>query len=409
MNGLTSTSYLWREPNAHRPFATGVSLHSHTSHSRETLDFIAELSTDWPWVQPLMRLAEARCRRFSGISPDYSRAFWTPPLPPAQALDLEAGQIHTHLQKEALVSLSDHDDLRAPELLRSAAIAPAMPLSVEWTVPFALPSTADSLLGTSFHLGIHNLPAASASAWMHAFAVLTATPADSPDSARQRDQILGDLLAALHEIPDVLIVFNHPLWDLYRIGTAKHNIMVNEFLRRHGQFLHALELNGLRNWKENRAVHELATRWNMLPISGGDRHGLEPNANLNLSHASTFAGFVHEVRRERLSHILFMPQYAEPWKHRILQSTLDAVRNHPHLPVGSRRWDERVFHPAQNGSIQPLSTLWTHGAPPASVAALLGLVRGLGANPVSGTLRFTWGQNRTESRARRLTLAHTGS
>ena len=38
----TSISYLWREPNAAKGFNTGVSLHSHTSQSKETLDFIAE-------------------------------------------------------------------------------------------------------------------------------------------------------------------------------------------------------------------------------------------------------------------------------------------------------------------------------------------------------------------------------
>ena len=42
----TSISYLWREPNAAKDFTTGVSLHSHTSQSKETLDFIAELSTE---------------------------------------------------------------------------------------------------------------------------------------------------------------------------------------------------------------------------------------------------------------------------------------------------------------------------------------------------------------------------
>ncbi len=405
MTGLTSTSYLWREPQAHRPFHTGISLHSHTSCSHETLDFIAELSTDWPWLQPLIRAAEQRCERLSGITPDYSRAFWTPPLAPVAALDLESAQINALLDKPALVSLSDHDTLRAPELLRSAGLAPEMPLSVEWSVPFAC-THAGTPLSTSFHLGIHNLPASAAAAWMTCFSALTSTDAPTPESALRRDALLHELLAALHDLPDVLVVFNHPLWHLFRIGTANHGILVGEFLRRHGQFLHALELNGLRNWKENHAVRELASRWNMLPISGGDRHGLEPNANLNLSAADTFAGFVHEVRRERRSHILFVPQYAEPWKHRILQSTLDAIRNHPHLPEGSRRWDDRVFHPASDGSLRPLSSLWTSGAPTPLVSAVLALVRALGSRPVSRTLRFTWGQNRTESHARRLSLAH---
>jgi hypothetical protein len=39
----TSTiSYLWRDPGAARTFQTGVSLHSHTNQSQETLDFVAD-------------------------------------------------------------------------------------------------------------------------------------------------------------------------------------------------------------------------------------------------------------------------------------------------------------------------------------------------------------------------------
>jgi hypothetical protein len=88
------------------------------------------------------------------------------------------------------------------------------------------------------------------------------------------------------------------------------NFLVNEFLLKNGNYLHALELNGLRNWDENRAVRRLAEQWNMLLISGGDRHGVEPNANLNLTNATSFTEFVHEVRREKKSDMLFMPQYA---------------------------------------------------------------------------------------------------
>jgi len=36
----SSISYLWREPEAAKGFTTGVSLHSHTNQSKETLDFI---------------------------------------------------------------------------------------------------------------------------------------------------------------------------------------------------------------------------------------------------------------------------------------------------------------------------------------------------------------------------------
>ena len=48
-----------------------------------------------------------------------------------------------------MVSITDHDDINAPMLLRSLESAlGAIPVSVEWTVPFH---------ETSFHIGIHNL------------------------------------------------------------------------------------------------------------------------------------------------------------------------------------------------------------------------------------------------------------
>jgi hypothetical protein len=238
---------------------------------------------------------------------------------------------------------------------------------------------------TSFHLGIHNLPSARGVTWMNRLRDFTALSV-----AERPAKMLGDLLAELDEEPGVLIIFNHPLWDLYRIGADAHEVYVNEFLALHGQYIHALELNGLRNWTENKATSELAAKWNQLVISGGDRHGVEPNANINLTHATSFTEFVHEVRRQRVSNVLFMPQYAQPWKHRILQSTLDAIRDYPGFPEGSRRWDERAFHPDKHGVMQPLSAIWNDGHPPLYIEGLVRMVRLLGYAPMSGGLRMAW-------------------
>ena len=374
----SSISYLWREPEAAKGFKTGVSLHSHTNQSKETLDFISELSKDWSLLQPVMRWCEERCHRVSGIQPDYARSYWTPPLTPALAFDLERKQIEDQLQLPGLVSITDHDDINAPLLLRSVPSSRHIPVSVEWTVPFGV---------SAFHLGIHNLPSATGVEWMERMREFTAIPVGT-----RNPELLREMLAELDEIPGVLIVFNHPIWDLYRVGKDRHDVLVNVFLARHGQYVHALELNGLRNWKENREAATLAGKWNQLVISGGDRHGVEPNANVNLTQAESFTEFVHEVRRERQSHVLFMPQYSEPWKHRILQSTLDAIRDYPHFPEGSRRWDQRVYHPDQYGVIQPVSELWVRGRAPRFVRSVLGAVKILGAAPVSGGLRMAWNE-----------------
>jgi hypothetical protein len=371
-----TVSYLWREPHAVDGFTAGVSLHGHTNQSRETLDFVAELSTEWGFLQPFMRWCEARCLRTTGIRPDYARSFWTPPLTPRLAFDLERRQIEDKLQLRGMVSLTDHDNIQAPMLLRALSVARQIPVSVEWTVPFG---------ATSFHLGIHNLPSATGTEWMERMEAFTAIPA-----SQQPAGMLTEMLAALDEIPGVLIIFNHPLWDLYRIGEEKHRFLVNEFLAVNGQFCHAVELNGLRHWDENREVATLATKWNQVLISGGDRHGVEPNANINLTRATSFTEFVYEVRRERRSDVLFMPQYAEPWKHRILNSTLDAIRDYPEFPEGSQRWDERVYHPDAQGNLRSLASLWADKRPPAYLGAIISAVRMMGSAPVSGGLRLAW-------------------
>lgn len=246
---------------------------------------------------------------------------------------------------------------------------------------------------TAFHLGVHNLPSATAVRWMERLKEFTA----GPDEERTRERLRA-ILAELDELPGVLIVFNHPMWDLYRVGKDRHEVLVNEFMAIFGQYIHAMELNGLRDWKENRETTMLAGKWNQLVISGGDRHGVEPNANINMTRAASFTEFVHEVRRERQSHVLFMPQYAEPWKHRILHSTLDAIRDYPHFPEGSQRWDQRVYHPDARGTVRPLAELWTGGRAPIYLRAILSGVRMMGSAPVSGGLRLAW-TNTGEMRA----------
>jgi hypothetical protein len=377
MAGLRRISYLWKDASVPRGYTTGVSLHSHTNQSRETLDFLANLGNEYRVLRPVLRYAEERCRKRQGLRIDYAASYWTPPLTPRLAFDLESRQIETKTGLRPLVSITDHDNIHAPMLLRTVAAARHIPVSVEWSAPYG----GDQ----AFHLGIHNLPSDTGARWMRVFEEYTARP----EEAR-----LTEILAALNALPNVLVVFNHPMWDLYLIGEAKHRQRVQEFMTKNGRFMHALELNGLRNWDENRAVKRMAQQWNKLLISGGDRHGMEPNANINLSNAATFTEFVHEVRYEERSHVLFMPQYAEPWKHRLLRSTLDAIRDYPEFPQGSRRWDERVYHPDANGAIRPLSELWSSGAAPFYLRWTIESVRMLGTNPISGSLRMAWKDSR---------------
>jgi len=371
----STISYLWRDQKAAQGFRSGVSIHSHTNQSQETLDFLANLGNQYPLIRPLLSRLEQRSERMHGVRIDYAASYWTPPMTPKLAFDLESRQIEK-LDLAPMVSLSDHDNIKAPMLLRTVPSARRIPVSVEWSAPYGGVQ--------SFHLGVHNLPSAKAPEWMATLADFTANPSDAR---------LTEILKALHDEPNVLVVFNHPLWDLYLIGQQKHEFVVGEFLQKNGAFLHALELNGLRNWDENRAVRRLAEQWNMLLISGGDRHGVEPNANINLTNATSFSEWVHEIRHEKKSDLLFMPQYAEPWKHRLLQSTIDAIRHYPEFPQGSRTWDERVYHPDAHGVVRPLSELWPHGAPPRAMSFMLAAVQLMGMGLVSGGLRLAWSES----------------
>ena len=368
----SAISYLWRDKDAPKGFRTGVSLHSHTNQSRETLDFLANFGNQFPVMRPLLSRLERRAEQMHGIRIDYSASYWTPPMTPKLAFDLEMRQIEK-LGLSPMVSITDHDNIKAPMLLRTVPSARQIPVSVEWSAPYGG--------SQAFHLGVHNLPSARATEWMATLQDFTARPSDAR---------LTEILAALHSERNVLVVFNHPMWDLYLIGKEKHQFLVNEFLQKNGAYIHALELNGLRNWNENREVRRLAEKWNMLLISGGDRHGVEPNANVNLTNATSFTEFVHEVRRERKSNVLFLPQYAEPWKHRLLQSTVDAVRHYPEFPQGSRSWDDRVFHPDAAGVVRPLSGLWPNGSAPRVLGAVVALVQLMGQGLVSGGLRLAW-------------------
>ena len=105
-----SIQSLWRQPTAPRKFQAGVSLHSHTAHSKEYLTFIPRVLRTVPSADALRRLLELNYRRRTGRGLPYERAFWRPPLNPRDAFELEASQIRKDLGLDALVSLTDHDN-----------------------------------------------------------------------------------------------------------------------------------------------------------------------------------------------------------------------------------------------------------------------------------------------------------
>ena len=372
----------WKQPQSTHDFTTGVSLHSHTSVSEETLGFIHAMFVALPGLKLVFDFyAECSARR--GVTLDFDRANWRPPLQPKMAYDLESRQIQ-RLGLNSLVSITDHDTIEAPMLLRTVPSSRHIPVSVEWSAPFGQ---------TIFHLGIHNIPSRDGMEWMRRMETFTA---EAATTSVQSDRKLLSMLRELHESPQVLIVFNHPLWDLHKVGSS-HLAEVGRFLREAGRCVHAIELNGLRHVSENRETAQLAKDTGHLMISGGDRHGLEPNANINLTSAAGFTDFVEEIRIDRVSHVHFMDQYQQRWEQRIFRSTLNAVTDFPDFMPGWQRWDERAFHPDKDGVMRPLAELWPSGHAPRLLMGAIKLVRLGGVRGLSVPLSLAFpGVNRVE-------------
>jgi hypothetical protein len=324
----------WQK-NSAPAFRTGVSLHSHTLHSRESLDFIERATANTPWLSGAIRKQKAKYREVKGRELDLKRAWWTPPLSARQAWDLERKQIERTLGLDALVSLSDHDNIEAGINLHALEEMRECPISIEWTIPFR---------STFFHIGVHNMPVDSAREMTRAMNEFT----DDPCEAK-----IGAMLEWAGSSPETLVILNHPMWDENHIGEAPHTETVIAFLEAFAPFIHALELNGLRPWPENRE------RFGLPVISGGDRHGKEPNACVNLTNASSFAEFVSEVRCDGWSDVLFMSQYRETLKMRILENMCDIIEDDPHHALRWVRWSDRVFYRTDEGSDKSLTEFFS--------------------------------------------------
>jgi len=297
-----------------------------------------------PLVASLTRRELRAYERRHGRPVDFSKGWWHPPVTPEDVLMSEATQITSRLELTPFVSITDHDNTDAVLMLEAANTRATVPLSFEWTVPYG---------HGFFHLGVHNLPQLSHVEVFDALEDYTRRP--SPAA-------LPVLLDRLNADPHTLVVFNHPLWDLAGIGHAVHADLVQSFLRDHAHQLHAIELNGYRSWRENRHAMKLAEAWSLPFISGGDRHGCEPNSLLNLTHATSFPAFVAEVRGQRRSTVVVMPQYREALVARKLGAASDAVRAYPARPPGQRHWTDRVAY-ERDGVIRPLSDHWPDGGP----------------------------------------------
>ena len=331
------------DPAIRATFTSAVSLHSHTNRSREVMTPVRPYLERIPVIASLVRRQMREYERRNGEPVDFGRGWWQPPLDPQEVLASEASQIRDALGLCPLVSITDHDSIHAPMALRSEA-PQSVPISLEWTAPFRQ---------SFFHLGVHNLRPASADATFDALAAFTS----SPTAGR-----LAELLAQLNAEPTVLIVLNHPLWDLPGIGTSEHAALLTAFLAAHAGHIHAIEINGYRSWRENLAAMQLASDCGLPVISGGDRHGCVPNSLLNLTIAPTFDAFAMEVRQRRDSTIVVMPEYRRALVDRKVRVAADAMRDYPQRPAGEQHWTGRVFY-HRRGTTHPIADVWPGGGP----------------------------------------------
>jgi hypothetical protein len=359
------------QPPYAKCFRAAVSMHCHTNHSRELLTFIPHYARRIP---VLSRFYEGELKRY-GVTIDFARAWWTPPVTARQVFEMETVEVESRLGVPAIVSITDHDDITAGLWLQSLDSQGRVPISVEWTVPYGR---------GFFHLGVHNLPpdrAAELMREMSAYSRVNGSP-------RPQNE-LRDMLAWINEFPETLVILNHPLWDIEFIGAQQHAVALGSFLGEHKDWIHALEINGFRPWRENKAVMTTAKDFGLPAVSGGDRHGCRSNTMLNLTRAANFAEFAAEVREDGRSDVLLMPEYRESLVLRTLEVVADVLRHYPSHPQGQSLWTNRVFIDLEDKGVRPLSDYWKRGGPVWVRVALRGL-RAMGSHRVKPALRMAF-------------------
>jgi hypothetical protein len=326
---------------------TGVSLHCHTEHSKEMLDFVPHYAEKLPVISYFWKKERDKYQAKEGKAIDFSTAYWSPPMTPQGVYDIEKTQIN-EVGLDAIVSISDHDSIDANLQVNEQTENAKAPISLEWTVPFEY---------GFFHVGVHNLPKDRA-------IEITKTLIDYTFGENPTNEKLHQMFAMLNEMPQVLVILNHPLWDIEMVGKEKHEILLKQFIKEHGRWIHAFEINGFRTWSENKAVIEMAEALGIPIATGGDRHGCKPNTVVNLTNAKTFDEFVEEIRVDKRSEVVLMPEYSQPLHSRQLQSFSEILKHYPEFPEGRQKWFDRVHFDTGDGhGLRKLSVHWKRGGP----------------------------------------------
>ncbi len=234
ITAITELQWFSKHRYLHRSFRSGVSLHSDTMYSEENLNILPR------WV---VKHATAEVRN----------GFWTPPLTPRQAYRLAQKQIEAQFQLPALVSLTDHDDIRAGTLLQVLDRFRNAPVSTEMDGPVR---------------------------------------------------------------PHILFISGFTICG--RLG--RKPLWKSSPISRLGPRSWFAERCGRRSPRfRSKCNSQLVTRDDTPGIRGGRR-------------------------ARRFSHVVFMPQYRQSRKLRILHTVIDVLRDYPDNVEGRRTWSDRVFY-----------------------------------------------------------------
>jgi hypothetical protein len=114
---------------------TGVSLHCHTEHSKEMLDFVPHYAAKIPIVSYFWEKESQRYFGRKGRELNFSTGYWSPPFTGHEVYRLEKEQING-MGLEAVVSITDHDCIDANLQVGEQNNPAQAPISMEWTVPF---------------------------------------------------------------------------------------------------------------------------------------------------------------------------------------------------------------------------------------------------------------------------------
>ncbi len=348
MNLKRTRLHILHEPkDLSKTAKTGVSLHCHTEHSKELLEFIPHYAVKLPIISYFWHKENKSHLKRRGKEIEFSGAYWSPPMSAHEVYKIEKEQIN-EAGLDAITSITDHDCIAANLQINEGVPNEQAPISMEWTVPFEF---------GFFHVGVHNLPKERA-------VELSKTLLDFTfEKENQTSAKLTEIFALFYSLPEVLVILNHPLWDIEMVGREKHAILLKNFLKEHGRWIHAFEINGFRSWSENKAVIEMAEALGLPIVTGGDRHGCKPNTVINLTNAKTFAEFAEEIRVDKRSEVALMPEYKQPLHSRQLQSFSEILRHYPEFPESRRRWFDRVYYDYDGLGLRKLSVHWEYGGP----------------------------------------------